>query len=188
MLIAVIATLVGGAGLAIATGTAGRILMWVSASFRGRSDLRRRRGHSDAVPDTSAFVGREQLLKDLGRRVRRREQRVIGIVALPRVGKSLVAAKLLQMSTRRSARAWFRRPFGRAFWLRCDGGVTFDAAMYRLVRFFHPELPDEEFVSGDTNSRIAALLVGLQRRPGLGSVLIWVRGPLVGLPLLPQFD
>ena len=135
-----------------------RAIAW--AWHRGRTRrLRKLKRPSDPIPSVPAFVGRHDVLQELGETIAGRATRVIGIIGLPGSGKSALAAELAN----RIDVATLRHPF----WLNCRAQPTADEAIFRLARFLNPATTADELSRESPDRRVGRVMQGLADEPKL---------------------
>ena len=171
----ILVTVIGGLVLSVVSATAGVLRRAIWAGLRGAwrraisKDEREREALPpipSAMPDASRFVGRHDQVRELTRHVRKRESRIVGLIGPAGVGKSLLAARLVEGAGARSWPPPFRRPFDDWYWLNCrrDPPLPFDLAISQLIRFANPGFADAKFAALTPHERIDLLINALTNR------------------------
>jgi len=173
--------------LGIASAAAGALLFWVlsaavrglvRALWRGLVNLLRRvigvdESASEApplvistMPDTSRFVGRNDQVRELAKLVRDGSSRIVGLIGPAGLGKTLLAARLVEVGIARSRWPPFRRPFDGWFRLDCrrDPPLPFDLAISQLIRFIDRRMTDAQFAALTSRERIDFFVQALASR------------------------
>ena len=167
VIVGLIVLLVSTVGRSIARGIRSGILNLLRRAIGEKKDANEAPPPiPSTMPDTTNFVGRTALVKELVGRVRGRETRIVGLIGSAGVGKTLLAARLVEET---SAKSWWRplrRSFDGSVWLDCRQvpPLSFDLAISQLIRSANPAVTDAEFGSLAPRDRIDRLIHELSER------------------------